>query len=493
MNEPVETDPRTLGRRSEAERTLLELAHRARVAIAVGSAAIVVIARSVGAVPDELLARGVVIVAAFSLAVVAHELPAWRGRPEFSAWTGAIADVAATALAVALLADTFPLAPALFLWPLFAAGLALTGFWLLSLAGLAAAQLAALSALRLYGDGDLAAAAGWGALLIGAAAANAQILRQFRRAQRTTQLAFDSAARLAGTATQGEVAGVLFDFLAALLEAPGAPAILYHDERGGEQLVAIASRNAELAPRSPLVLAPMATSMLRGDQGLWTSGPLVKSELPPPLAAAENLFLAPMTSRARIVGVILAGCARQRRLGEEAQRGLSRVTAHAASALERIAASQLVERQRRALTALLNAREASADTSSVAAWTVRTARDIVGAGGSFFVLRGDGGRYAVADRRSDAASAAEAAAGLLDVMFERRLPVLVADASAEARFPLGPPLARGSLAALPVRGHDAALLVHHPAPEGLTTLHLELLIMLADQAGLLLTKAGASS
>jgi len=47
--------------RSEAERTLLDLAQRARLGFALGTIGLVAVARQLGAIPDDLLVRAVVV------------------------------------------------------------------------------------------------------------------------------------------------------------------------------------------------------------------------------------------------------------------------------------------------------------------------------------------------------------------------------------------------------------------------------------------------
>ena len=74
-------------------------------------------------------------------------------------------------------------------------------------------------------------------------------------------------------------------------------------------------------------------------------------------------------------------------LGEEARRSLERVSAHASSALARIDLARMVERQRGALTVLLDTREVPRDDPGLARWALDAVRRISGAGTRAFVRR----------------------------------------------------------------------------------------------------------
>src|SRR5919199_4106528 len=104
--------------RSDAEHSLANAGQRARFTVAIAFAALVVLARQGGATED-LLGRGFIIASAFFADVLVHEvLPRLRSRAAAHA-AGVLADIGAMTIAVALLADDFPLVPIAFLWPVF--------------------------------------------------------------------------------------------------------------------------------------------------------------------------------------------------------------------------------------------------------------------------------------------------------------------------------------------------------------------------------------
>ena len=80
------------------------------------------------------------------------------------------------------------------------------------------------------------------------------------------------------------------------------------------------------------------------------------------------------------------------------------------------------------------------------------------------------------------------AARLLASALLRPVPLVIADTSADERYALGQRFAHGSLAAIPIAGGDALLLVHDDRVDGLSSGDLELLVMLSHQLSLLLAR-----
>lgn len=484
--------------RSEAERTLDQLGQRARVGVAVAVAAFIVLLRQAGGAPEELLARGFVISAAFFAAVLAHELPARLAARSVGLAAGIVADLAAASIAVALLIEDFPLAPVALLWPVFTAGLVATTLYVLAAASFATIVLFAVVIAQGGGSAGVATAGGWGLLFLAAAFAHAEILRQFRRAQRTTETALTHAASLAFCTSPEEIGDALFAFADFMLGSSGTPAALLHDERGAGVHLAVATRAIDAEARARLRLTDGASADVLSivqEGGMWTD-PRQLSErlvLAGPLAAARRLFVVPLRGGSRVVGALLVGADRERALGEEAQRGLARVAVQAASALQRLRASRLVEQQRAAMSFLLDVRRAGDDSTAIAAWAARAARELTGAWAAAFVMRERGRHRALAAVELDGAELVRDAKALLESLFGRQLPVVVTDLREDRRFSLGPSLAAGSLVGVPVHGEGAVLLVRDKRADAISSGQVELLIMLADQAGLLLARARALS
>lgn len=482
--------------RSEAERTLDDLGQRARVGMAVAVATFIVLLRQAGGAPEELLARGFVIAAAFFVAVLAHELPARLAARRIGLAAGVVADLGAASIAVALLMDDFPLAPVALLWPVFTAGLVAPTLYVLAAASIATIVLFAV--VLAHGDGlaGVGAAGGWGLLYLAAGLAHAEILRQFRRAQRTTETALTHAASLSFCTSAEEVGEALFAFADFMLGSSGTPAALLHDERGAGVHLAVAVREIDAEARARLRLNDGASadvlSIVQAG-GMWTD-PRQLSErlvLAGSLAAARRLFVVPLRDQRRVVGALLVGAPRERVLGEEAQRGLARVAIQAASSLQRIRASRLVEQQRAAMSFLLDVRRAGDDATAIAAWATRAARELTGAWGAAFLMRERGRYRSLAAVEVDGAELVRDAKELLENLFGRQLPVVVADLREDRRFALGPSLASGSLVGVPVHGEGAVLIVRDKRADTISSGQVELLIMLADQAGLLLARARA--
>ncbi len=485
--------------RSEAERTLDALIQRARVVVAIAVAAMVVIARQVGGVPEDRLARGYVVAGAFFLAVVAHELPARLAGRASAVAAGVLADLGATTIAVALLLDDLPLAPVALLWPLFTTGLATSTLSLLAVAAFATLLLFAVLLALDASIRGLVTASGWGALYFATAFAYAEVVRHFRRAQRATESALAEAASLAYATTPEQVAATFFSFLDALLDSRGGPAALLYDERGVGVYTAVGTRGFDPETSARLRVAEReggsALAVAR-EGGVWSDSQSVADPLA--LAGAlrdsRRIFIVPLRDALRTVGVVLVGAARERALTDEARRGVARVAAQAASALYRLRVNRLVEQQRAAMLFLLDVRRAGNDAAAIATWAARAAHDLTGARTAVFVVR-EAGTYrplaAIGASEVGEDVVVEHARRLLDALFTRQLPVVVPDAANDDRFGLGPSLARGALLAVPVHGEGAALLVRQERAQGISSGDVELLIMLADQAALLLSRAHA--
>jgi GAF domain-containing protein len=81
------------------------------------------------------------------------------------------------------------------------------------------------------------------------------------------------------------------------------------------------------------------------------------------------------------------------------------------------------------------------------------------------------------------------AAHLLASASRRPVPLVISDTSTDDRFALGPRFTHGSVAAIPVAGAGAVLLIHDARPDGISSTDLELLVMLGHQLSLLLTRS----
>jgi len=479
--------------RSEAERTLFNLVQRARIAFALGTAGLVAVARQVGGIPDDLLVRGFVIAAALAAAVAGQEATSRLGRLPLGLLLGILGDVAASSLAVVLLVDRVPLIPAVLLWPIFSAGLVVPLPGLLLVAVLELVLLAGTAFVLVPDALPPTRAAGWGALLLIAAAANGELIRRFRAAQRTTELAFARAADLVHATTRTEVGEVLFAFLSEVVGATATPRLLLAETNDEGGLEVVAHEHLAIAPAEGNRDAIGARG-IAPDQGLWFEGAQLARDLRvDDLARYPRAFVQPLADGRRIVGLVVVSAIRGRVLGEEARRGLERVGAHAASALARIELARTVERQRAALTVLLDTRAVPEDDGGVARWAVDAARRISGAK-TVALVRRRAGRL-VCDRVEgvEADEVLSDAARLLASASLRPVPLVIADTSTDERYALGPRFAVGSVAAIPVAGGDAILFAHDERVDGLSSTDLELLVMLSHQLSLLLARRSEES
>jgi HD-GYP domain-containing protein (c-di-GMP phosphodiesterase class II) len=276
----------------------------------------------------------------------------------------------------------------------------------------------------------------------------------------------------------------------------GWPAALLHDERGAGAHIAVAARGIDADTRARLRLADAGSGdvlALVQDGGMSTD-PRRLSErltLAGPLLEAKSLFIVPLRDQRRIIGTLLVGCPRERRLSEEGQRGVGRVAAQAAAALQRLRASRLVEQQRAAMSFLLDVRRAGDDATAIAAWAARAARDLTGASGAALIAREGTSYRSLASSEVESSELLVGARAFLDALFARQLPIVVADVSQDRRFAYADAIAAGSLVGVPVHGEGAALIVRDKRVDALTSGHVELLIMLADQVALLLARAHA--
>lgn len=429
------------------------------------------------------------VAAVLALAVAGQETTTRLGRLSPGFVLGVLGDAVAGSLAVVLLADRVPLIPAVLLWPIFSAGIVIPESGLLLLAALEALLLGG-TALALRSDTfPLAHAAGWGLLLFVAAIVNGELIRRFRRAQRITERAFARSADLVRTTTSAEVADVLFDFVSEVIGASGTPRLLLYEGGGEGQLEPVAYGNLAAAPDSIVRDALIGTGLAR-DQGAWFQGARIARDLRvDDLARHALAFVQPLVDRRRVIGLVVVGAAHDRALGDEARRGLERVAAHAVSALARIGLARTVERQRAALTVLLDTRDVPATAAGLAAWTLDAARRICGVETVAFVRRRDG---RLVCERADGVGADEVlsqAARLLASASQRPVPLVIADTSIDDRFGLGPRFAHGSVAAIPIAQGGAILFAHDGRVDGFSSGDVELLIMLGHQVTLLLDRS----
>ena len=473
--------------RSEAERTLLDLAQRARLGFALGAIGLVAVARQLGGVPDDLLVRAVAVAGALLAGGAAQEATIRLGRSAVRLPLGIVGDVVASSLAVVLLADRAALVPAAMLWPIFSGGLVLAEPALIFVASVEALVLVGTAVVLGSGALPLEQAAGWSVLLLVAAAANGELIRRFRASQRVTELGFARAADLVHATTARDVAEVLFEFVSTVIGARATPRLLL---RGGDpegfELVA----HAYLGAAPPDGLRNKVTGVgLAQDQGVWFEGAGLARDLRvDDLARFPRAFAQPLGDGQQIYGMVVVSAIRHRSLGEEARRSLERVAAHAASALARIDLVRIVERQRAALTVLLDTREVPGDEAGIAQWALDAAGRISSAQTRAFVRMRDGQLVCERAEGIEAAELLSQAAQVLASASRRPVPLVISDTSTDNRFALGPRFAHGSIAAIPIAGAGAVLFADDTHPEGISSTDLELLVMLGHQLTLLMIR-----
>jgi hypothetical protein len=476
---------------SEAERSLSEVVDRARLAIGLVALAGAVLARQIGLLPAEWTARAVVGGAALCVPIAVRELTLRvRGR-EVAAQLAALGDACATAVAVGLLAPAFSLAPALFLWPLLTASLALPAAAAVALAVADAGAIAL--GLRLGGVDLVSAAAqagGWGIVLVGGAAAQGEVLRRFRRAQRTSESAFASAAELVEALSEGEVAEKLFTALCTFLGANGESAALYTDGTGERDLLRVASTGGRAWPERLAREDAAVPAGLSRSQPVWLESARLPEGLRDAIGPLPATLALSLRDRGSTVGLVVVAAARATPLAGETVRAVERIAAHTVEALRRIRLTRLVERTRGTMTALLDCGDVAREPTAIAAWAAQAASSIA-SGAAAVVERTDASQQRLlATSGQGAAMLASLGAAIADAALVRQLPVVVADAVAQTRFSLG----RGpweSLAAVPVRPGSVAILVGNRNRESLGSGEMQLLVMLAGQTGLLLEAAAS--
>jgi len=476
-------------RQSEAERTLLDLAQRARIAFALGTIGLVAVARQIGGIPDDLLVRVLAVALTLASAVAAQEVTT-KVSSRRRAILGIVGDVAAGSLAVTLLADRVVLIPAVLLWPIFTAGLLLSEGELMLIALIEVLVLGGTALVLGAAVLPLEQAAGWALLLIVSAAANGELIRRFRAAQRVTELGFARAADLVHALTAADVAEVLFGFVGEVIGARETPRLLLRGADGAK-LEVVAHAHLDAVPIDGAGVAPRGGG-LAPDQGVWFDGARLARDLRvDDLARYRNAFVQPLPDRGRIVGLVVVSATDHRVLGEEARRSLERVSAHASSALARIDLARMVERQRGALTVLLDTREVPRDDPGLARWALDAVRRISGAGTRAFVRRRAG--QLVCDRAEgiEAEALLSQAAHVLASASQRPVPLVISDTSTDERFALGPLFAHGSIAAIPIPAASAILFTHDTLVDRVSSTDLELLVMLGHQLELLLTRPRA--
>ncbi|TME64238.1 MAG: hypothetical protein E6I51_02620 [Chloroflexi bacterium] len=474
--------------RSEAERTLLELAQRARLGFALGTIGIVAVARQVGGIPDDLLVRAIAVAGALLLAAAAQELTTRLGRFPVALTLGIAGDVVASSLAVVLLADRAALAPAALLWPIFSGGLVLGEPALLFVAFVEVLLLGGTAIVLGPGALPLEQAVGWALLLLVAAAANGELIRRFRAAQRVTEVGFARAADLVHTLTADDVADVLFPFVAEVIGVGATPRLLLREADTGQRLDVVAHAHLGASPAAG-AKRTLTGRDLAQDQGVWFEGGRLARDLGvDDLARYPRAFAQPLTDGHGLVGIVVVSAIRHRHLGEEARRSLERVAAHAASALSRIDLARMVERQREALTVLLDTRDVPRDDAGVARWALDAVRRISGAGTTAFVRRRAGQLLCERAEGIEPDELLSQAMQLLGSATQRPVPLVIPDTSTDDRYALGPRFARGSIAAIPVAGAGVVLFLYDELVDRVSSSDLELLVMLAHQLSLLLTR-----
>ena len=456
--------------RSEAEHSLGDVGQRARFAVAIAFAAFVVLAREGGA-PEALVARGFLISSAFFLAVLVHQFLARTPPTGAVRAAGVLADLGATTIAVALLADDYPLVPLALLWPVFTAGLVASTLYVLAVASCAALVLFAVVLSGGASGTNAFAAGGWGLLYFIAAFGYGEIVRQFRRAQRTSERAQDHASALAFCTSAEEVGELLFDYADLLLRTATTPATLLHDERGSGAHVAVAARGIDPEVRARLRLSEEEGAdilALAEDGGMWADPQRLCERLAAPdaMGDAKAVYVVPVRDRRRVLGALLVAAPQQRTLSDEAQRGFARVASHAAASLLRLRAARLVEEQRAAMAFLLDVRRAGDD------------------------VRDERGYRALASAGLEGEAFARNAGLFLDELFTRQAPTIVADVAADHRLARGA-LGRGAVVGVPVHGEGIALVVHDEHGDERAAGQIELLVVLADQVALLFARARA--
>jgi hypothetical protein len=474
--------------RSEAERTLLDLAQRARLGFALGTIGLVAVARQLGGIPDDLLVRALAVAGALLAGGAAQEAMSRLGRFPVPFTLGVVGDLVASSLAVVLLADRAALVPAVLLWPIFSGGLVLPEPALIFVASVEVFLLIGTAMVLRSGGLQLEQAAGWSVLLLVAAAANGELIRRFRGSQRITELGFARAADLVHAMTARDVAEVLFEFVSAVIGARATPRLLLRGgDREGFELVA----HAYLAAAPPEGLRDKVTGLgLAQGQGIWFEGAgLARDLLVDDLARYPRAFVQPLGDGRRVFGLVVVSAIRHRSLGEEARRSLERVAAHAASALARIDLVRTVERQGAALTVLLDTREAPRDDAGIAQWALDAARRISTAETRAFVRMRAGQLVCERAEGIEPAELLSQAAQVLASASRRPVPLVISDTSTDDRFALGPRFAGGSIAAIPVAGAGAVLFAYDARPDGISSTDLELLVMLGQQLSLLLTRS----
>jgi GAF domain-containing protein len=467
--------------RSEAERTLGELVKRARVAAALLAAATVAVGRQTGVLPEELTSRLVLVAAAFAAGAVAAEGPARLGRRELAALATVVCDLAATALAIAALSGSVTAAPALMLWPIFASGFVGSPLLVLMTGLMAAAVLPLAGGAAAMNVSQMG---GWAALCVGGAGAHAEVLRRFGHEQRAAESAFAKAAQLARTMTFGEVAEVVFAYLDEVLGTAARLHLLYDDAADG-RFNLVAGRGLTTSAKASFAASDL-DGLAVGDDGTWVDPDRIGCLADHRGADASFAFALSLRHGRRVTGYVIALLPRQKPVSEAARRGLGRLAADAASALERIRLDTIVARQRSAMTMLLGAREAARDIASITSWSTKLARELTAAEAAWLVWGDTSDQPRT--RPSDEDAVPEDARLLCRAALQRAKPIFISDASTEERFRLGPTFARGSLAVVPVPEQPIALVVYHTRPERFSSGELQLLIMLADQVSLVLRR-----
>lgn len=476
------------------DRRLEALVLRIRLVLAVGILGFVGVAQQTAQAGSELLVRGLVVGLGLAAAAGIQQLAGRRDR-QLGVSAGIVAEFFTYAMAVALFERYAPLAPALLVWPVVSAAFFVRLQHVLSLGALAMAMVFEMGLLRNGAQVvDLVTALGWGALYLSLGSLAAAAAAALRRAQRQAASAYASVATVSTATTYAELAEIVFAYAERVLDLPtDAPAAFVFDAGDG-MLAAIQSAGIDPEARARFRLDPAAATRLAAavPQAGWVDPRALDAAVVPEALRRAAVFVAPLRDDARIVGFVLVGRERRRRISPETGAALERLTAQAAVAAIRIRGTRAVETQRQAMAVLLDGRGAGDSAGEIAAWLARTVRELVPTEG-----------IAVLQDTADATVRALLAVGLateevgresLVLVNEGRrrgVAVIIPDAASEHRLVLPPFLRRGACVLVPLRGQRTYLLVQRHARDSFTTGDLQLLVLLCDQAASLFARADA--
>lgn len=480
---------------TESERSLAAIFERTRLALALGIIGFVGIAQLTSLVPGEIVVRALTVGIALAGAAAIQEVLDRRGTRQLGITVGVVTEFLVFALAVALFHRQVPLVPFVLVWPILTGAVLLPQRYVLYLAALASVIVLEVT-LGTGGAPDPLVPIGWAVLYLGSGALGGVVGTAFRRAQRSTEASYSSIATLSAASSYGELSRILFSYLERTLDLPrDAPLALLFDERASGTYAAIEAQGLDPEARARFRVGGPTVDLLRtlsGAQGVWIDPKRAFSaeQLPLPEAFRSGvLFVAPLRDARRLVGFAFASRDRIRRFSPEAQTALLRLTDQVASTTVRIRGARVVELERQAMAGFLDARGAGGSDSEIASWLGRNARAVAHADGAA-VLQEDPDSLPTVLLSTGLGSGDIAAesGGLLAEVRNRGVALVISDGENEERIVVPPFLRRGSCVVLPIPGHPAYLLVQRHERDGFSAGDLQLLVMLADQAGLLFTR-----